>query len=193
MTYFFQEQNSQKRKPVYLKFVDAVAIVNSEKPQSVDYKKLIEKEKTNEEEQSNVKYNLIFTLSGNDLVYLPEKELTDEEAKSIDWEDTKSILPHLYLVKEMNPSVKPNGLMRFQQFYKSDSITISSEDAKELFDIESKSGLSEEIKYGTVDMLQRCIKVFTDKLGKKVVPYWEFPNGCWNRKRAEELGFIKID
>lgn len=190
MTYFFQEQNTKKRKPVYLKFVDAIAIVNSEKPESIDYKKLIDKEKNNEEDQANLKYDLLFTLSGNDLVYLSEKELTEEEAKAIDWEDTKSILPYLYIVKEMNPSVKPNGLMRFQQFYKSDSITISSDEAKELFNIENKTGLSEEIKYGTVDMLQRCIKVFTDKLGRKIVPYWEFPNGCWNNQKAKALGLF---
>ena len=39
-------------------------------------------------------------------------------------------------------------------------------------------------------MWQRCIKVFTDKLGKKIVPYWKFPNGCWSKEKAEELGLI---
>lgn len=193
MTYFFQEQNNKTRKPVYLKFVDAVAIVNTEKPSSIDYKMLIEKEKTNEEDQANAKYGLIFTLANNDLVYLPNKELVDEEIKAIDWNNLEAILPYLYTVKEMNPSIKPNGLMRFQQFYKADSIAISSDDTKELFDIETKNGLSEEIKYGTINMLQRCIKVFTDKLGKKIVPYWEFPNGCWNNEKAKELGLIRIN
>lgn len=187
MTYFFQDQNSKKRKPEFLKFVDAVAIVNGEKPQSIDYKKLIDKEKTNEEEQANIKYDLIFTLSGNDLVYLPEKELTDEEIRKINWYDLKSIQPFLFVVKDMNPS---QNKIIFQQFYKSDAISISSDDAKSLFDIESKNGLSEEIKYGTVDMLQRCIKVFTDKLGRKIVPYWEFPNGVWNNDKAKALGLL---
>ena len=49
---------------------------------------------------------------------------------------------------------------------------------------------TEEIKYGTVPMLQRCIKVFTDKLGKKIVPYWVFPNGCRNKEIAEKLDLI---
>lgn len=188
MTYFFQEQNSKKRKPAFLKFVDAVAIVNNEKPLSIDYKMLIENEKTNEEEQSNVKYDLIFTLAGNDLVYLPDEELSEERIKEIDWADFKAIQPYLYIVKDMNPS---QDKVFFQQFYKADSINISSDDAKSLFDMESKNGLSEKIKYGTVDMLQRCIKVFTDKLGKKIVPYWEFPNGCWNVEKAKELGLVQ--
>ena len=49
---------------------------------------------------------------------------------------------------------------------------------------------TEDIKYGVVAMMQSCIKVFTDKLGKKVVPYWEFPNGSWDKNRAKELGLI---
>jgi len=192
MVYFFQRKDKNSSSlvgkiiPKFLKFIDAVAIVNNEKPTSVDYQKLIEKERTNEEFQSDVRYDLLFTLAGNDLVYLPEKELTEGEIKEINWNDFKSIQPFLFVVKDMNPS---QNKIVFQQLYKSDSITISSDDAKELFDIESKNGLSEEIKYGTVDMLQRCIKVFTDKLGKKVVPYWEFSNGCGNREssKASEL------
>jgi len=39
-------------------------------------------------------------------------------------------------------------------------------------------------------LFQNCVKVFTDKLGKKIVPYWEFKNGCWDRERAKELGII---
>lgn len=190
MTYFFQEQNSIKRKPSFLKFVEAAAIVNNEKPTSIDYKKLIEKEKTNEEDHANTKYNLIFTLAGNDLVYLPQKELSEEEIKEINWTDFNAIQPYLYIVKEMNPS---RNEIVFQQFYKADSISTSADDAKSLFNIESKDGLSEEIKYGDTKMWQRCIKVFINKLGKKVVPYWEFPNGCWDKKRAKELGLINPD
>ncbi|HEY5462589.1 MAG TPA: HNH endonuclease domain-containing protein [Hanamia sp.] len=45
-----------------------------------------------------------------------------------------------------------------------------------------------EIKYD--GKKQNIIKVFTYKLGKKVVPYWEFPNGCWDKEKAMELGLI---
>jgi hypothetical protein len=38
--------------------------------------------------------------------------------------------------------------------------------------------------------IQKIIKVYIDKLGKKVVPYWEFPNGCWDKKKAKELGLL---
>ena len=66
----------------------------------------------------------------------------------------------------------------------------SQADSKSLFKNPELKEQTEEIKYGTVPMLQRCIKIFTDRLGKKVVPYWEFPNGCWDKERALELGLI---
>ena len=85
----------------------------------------------------------------------------------------------------MNPSLSK---IVFQHLYKADSIKITEADSKFLFNNPELKEQTEEIKYGTVPMLQRCIKVFTDKLGKKVVPYWEFPNGCWDKDKAIELG-----
>ena len=87
----------------------------------------------------------------------------------------------------MNPS---RNEIVFQQFYKADAINISEADAKSLFKNPDLKELTEEIKYGDTKTWQSCIKVFTDKLGKKVIPYWEFPNGCWNKERAKELGLI---
>lgn len=194
MTYFFQEKNkdgeidtSKNRMPKFLKFIDAVNIINSEKPNSIDYKKLIEKEKTNEEIQEGIEYDLVFTLSKNDLVYLPDRVLSEEETRNINWSNKQAIAPYLYIVKEMNPSLSK---IVFQQLYKADSIKISEADSKSLFKNPELKEQTEEIKYGTVPMLQRCIKIFTDRLGKKVVPYWEFPNGCWDKGRALELGLI---
>lgn len=194
MTYFFQEKNiegtideTKNRVPKFLKFIDAVSIINAEKPNSIDYKKLIEKERTNEELQNGINYDLVFTLAKNDLVYLPDNVLTKEQVVEINWHDKQAILPYLYIVKDMNPSQK---LIVFQQLYKADSIKITEADSKSLFNSLELKEQTEEIKYGTVPMLQRCIKVFTDKLGKKVVPYWEFPNGCWNKEKAKELGLI---
>lgn len=193
MVYFFQSAQKQEtdmpnsRIVKFLKFIDAVSIINTDKPETIDYKKLIEKEKTIEEFQNDEKYNLIFTLAKNDMVYLPETNLTEEQMKEINWQDKSSLLPYLYIVKEMNPSLKK---IAFQQISKADAITISEADVKSLFHNSELKEQIEEIKYGTVPMLQRCIKVFTDKLGRKIVPYWEFSNGCWNKKQAKQLGLL---
>lgn len=191
MVYFFKEKNDNiltaKRQVKFLKFIDAVSIINNDKPDKIDYIKLIEKERTNEEMQSEKRFNLLFTLSKNDLVYLPNTELTQEQIEAIDWNKKPSILPYLYIVKDMNPSQK---LIVFQHLYKSDSITINETDAKKMFNDSNLKELTEEIKYGTVPMLQRCIKVFADKLGRKIVPFWEFPNGRWDNQKAIELGLI---
>jgi hypothetical protein len=146
---------------------------------------LIEKERTNEEIQSGKEFDLLFTLAKNDLVYLPNEDITQEQIGAVNWNEKTGIIPYLYIVKDMNPSRRE---VVFQQFYKSDSITINGSDAKKIFDIDDIKELSEEIKYGTVPMLQRCVKVFTDKLGRKIIPFWEFPNGCWNSVKAKELG-----
>lgn len=56
----------------------------------------------------------------------------------------------------------------------------------------SNKFLKEQIIFKNKEMWQNCTKVYTDKLGKKIVPYWEFPNGCWNKERAIESGLIVI-
>ena len=186
MTYFFKNKNDEnaKRKIKFLKFIDAVNIVNTEKPNKIDFSKLIEKDKTNDELLENVQFDLLFTLIKNDLVYLPDDE---ENIEIIDWDNFGLISKKLFIVKDMNHSQK---LVVFQQFYKADSINISEADAKSLFKNKELKKQTEEVKYGVVEMLQSCIKVFTDKLGKKIVPFWEFKNGCWDKERAIELGLI---
>lgn len=186
MTYFFKNKNNEKakREIKFLKYIDAVNIINSEKPLKIDYINLIEKEKTNAELLDNVQFDLLFTLIKNDLVYLPD---AGEEIEKIDWNNISLISKKLLTVKDMNPSLSK---IIFQQFYKADAISISEADAKSLFKNVELKEQNEEIKYGVIEMMQTCIKVFTDKLGKKVVPYWEFPNGCWDNKRAKELGLI---
>ena len=186
MTYFFKNRNDENsiREIKFLKYIDAVSIINSEKPNKIDYTKLIEKEKTNSELLEKVQFDLLFTLTKNDLVYLPD---ASEEIENIDWENIILISKKLFIVKDMNPS---RNEIVFQQFYKADAINISEADAKSLFKNPDLKELTEEIKYGDTKTWQSCIKVFTDKLGKKVIPYWEFPNGCWNKERAKELGLI---
>jgi hypothetical protein len=114
--------------------------------------------------QYGIEYDLVFTLIKNDLVYLSDNVLTKEQSEEIDWSNKQAILPYLYIVKDMNPSQK---LIVFQQLHKADSIKISEADFKSLFNNSELKEQTEEIKYGTVPMLQRCIKVFIDKLGKK--------------------------
>jgi hypothetical protein len=189
MTYFFKGKGEtallDNRQIKFLKFIDAVSIINHEQPNKIDYKKLIEKQRTNEELISGKEYELLFTLAKNDLVFLPQKDLKQEEVEAIDWNDKAAINPFLYIVKDMNPSLSK---IVFQHFYKADSIKISEFDARALFDNPELKEQIEEIKYGTVQMLQRCIKIFTDKLGKKIIPYWHFPNGCWEKETAKKLG-----
>lgn len=184
MTYFFRNKTEKtkdaKRSIEFLKLLDAARIVSFEKPDKIDYSKFM----------SNPECELIFMLAKNDLVYLPDNKLTTDQMEQINWEDKQSILPYLYIVKDMNPS---RNEIVFQQLYKADSIKITEADSKSLFNNPELKEQTEEIKYGTVPMLQRCIKIFSDKLGKKIVPYWEFPNGCWDKERALELGLIHLN
>ena len=192
MVYFFiarnNEEDNYKREIKFLKFIDAIGIIDSEKPNKIDYTKLIDKQISNDEFQEGIKYDLLFTLAKNDLVYLPETILTKEQIDEINWDNKQTILPYLYVVKDMNPSLEK---ILFQHINKADAIKITEADAKSLFKNSDMKEQIEEIKYGTVDMLQRCIKVFTDKLGTKVIPYWEFTNGSWNKETAKKLGLIQ--
>jgi len=182
MTYFFKEKGENRRDAErsieFLKLLDAVRIVSFEKPDKLDYSTLISKPTC----------DLIFTLAKNDLVYLPNTRLTDEQLDDIDWNNKESLMPYLYIVKDMNPS---RNEIKFQQFYKADSIKISEADSKSLFNNPELKEQIEGIKYGDTNMWKRCIKVFTDKLGKKIVPYWDFPNGCWDSVTAKKLGLVK--
>ncbi len=162
MTYIFVpkgvNRKDAKREIEFLKFFDAVKIITSEKPDKIDYTKLMVKPE----------YELLFTLSKNDIVYLPEKELTDEQLNEINWANRSEVIPKLYVVKEMPASL---GKIIFQHIYKSDSISVSEEEAKSLFGDSKK--LEEEIKYGDTNMWKRCIKVNIDKLGNSIKPFWK--------------------
>jgi len=164
MTYIFVPKGSNrkdaKREIEFLKFFDAIKIITAEKPDKIDYSKLIMKPD----------YDLLFTLSKNDIVYLPEEELTDEQINEINWSNRSEIIPKLYVVKEMPASL---GKIVFQHIYKSNSISVSEEEAKSLFGNSNINKLEEEIKYGDANMWKRCIKVRIDKLGKNIKPFWD--------------------
>lgn len=170
MTYVFVPNNSNrkdgKRELEFLKFFDAVKIITAEKPDKIDYSKLITKPE----------YDLLFTLSKNDIVYLPDEELKDEQINEINWNNRSEIIPKLYVVKDMNPS---RNEIIFQHIYKSDSISVTEDEARALFSNPILKKIEEEIKYGDTNMWKRCIKVFIEKIGNKVLPFW------LSRKSAE--------
>lgn len=161
MTYVFVPEDSNrkdaKRELEFLKFFDAVKIVTLEKPDKIDYQKLIKKED----------YKLLFTLSKNDIVYIPNEMLTDEQIAEINWNEKREIIPKLFVVKEMTPS---RNEIVFQHLYKSDSIRVNGDEAENILNTEK---LEEQIKYGDTNMWKRCIKVDIDKLGSEIKPYWK--------------------
>jgi len=160
MTYIFVPKGSNrkdaKREIEFLKFFDAVKIITAEKPDKINYSALITKPEC----------DLLFTLSKNDIVYLPDDVLTDEQIAEVDWNDRSEIISRLYVVKEMTPS---RNEIVFQHLYKSDSIRVDEDEAKNILNL---SKLEEEIKYGDTNMWKRCIKVSIDRLGREIKPYW---------------------
>lgn len=161
MTYIFVPKGSNridaKREIEFLKFFDAVKIITTEKPDKINYNTLVAKPE----------FELLFTLSKNDIVYLPDETLTDEQISEINWNDNSEIIPKLYVVKEMTPS---RNEIVFQHIYKSDSIRINDDEAKNILQTQK---LEEEIKYGDTNMWKRCIKVNIDKLGKSILPFYK--------------------
>ncbi len=168
-----------------LKFLEAVNIINLLKPNKIKYSELINNPDIN-------KYDLAFTIAKSDLVYLPDRALSQEEIRAIDWKNFKEISNHLHIVKDINPS-QPQSYFMFQKHTQSDEITFNETDAKNIFNNPELKAQTETEKYGNAFYRDNCIKVFTDKLGKIVVPYWVFPNGCWDKKKAKELGLITND
>jgi CRISPR/Cas system Type II protein with McrA/HNH and RuvC-like nuclease domain len=177
-----ESEKSLKREIKVLKFLEAVNIINQDKPDKINYSQLIPS-------LDRDKYELGFTLAKNDLVYLPEKALLQDEIDAIDWNNNKEISKHLYIVKDINPSL-PQSYFMFQKHLNSDAISINETDMKHLFSNLELKAQEEKLKFGNAFYRDNCIKVFTDKLGKKVVPYWEFPNGCWDKVKAKELGLM---
>lgn len=160
MTYVFVPEDSNRqdarRELEFLKFFDAVKIVTLDKPDKIDYQKLIKKED----------YKLLFTLSKNDIVYIPDEVLMDEQIAEINWKEKKEIIPKLFVVKEMTPS---RNEIVFQHLYKSDSIRVNGDEAENILNTEK---LEEQIKYGDTNMWKRCIKVDIDRLGREIKPYY---------------------
>ncbi|MCF8460328.1 MAG: hypothetical protein K9G46_06365 [Flavobacteriales bacterium] len=191
MTYIFsvtdRKTNSTKRVWNFLKFIDAVRLIDQSKPEKINYSTLYDKNMLNYELKETEESRLLFTLAKNDMVYLPTEQLSIEEIEAIDWTDFQSVLPFLFIVKDMNPS--RNSIV-FQKITIATSITLA-EDVANNFVRKGSAKTDEEIKYGKPEMLDRCIKVFSDGLGKKLVPYWEFPNGSWDQPKAQELGLVR--
>ena len=88
----------------------------------------------------------------------------------------------------MNPSRKE---IVFQHHTYADGIKLNVAETRSVLKNDSLAAQTEDIKTGNVEMAQRCIKVFADKLGKKVGPYWHFPNGSWDEMIAQKIGLIQ--
>jgi CRISPR-associated endonuclease Csn1 len=176
MLYMFEKsgENKKIREWRFLKFLDAIRLLDAEKPDKISYKDLLTHE-------NSAEYPLIFTLQQNDLIYLPDK---DEDINAIDFNDVVSISQKLYNIKDLNPS---RDEVKIQKNAVADSIELAKTDVQQAFPTVNAKDLSEEIKFGTIDVLNRCIKVFTNKLGNKIVPYWKLPHGCWDRETAQKL------
>lgn len=50
--------------------------------------------------------------------------------------------------------------------------------------------LEEQDMQKNIELFENCVKVFTNRLGTKIVPYWMFNNGIWHKSKAKELGLI---
>ena len=172
----FEKSGEEKkiREWRFLKFLDAIRLLDLEKPDKINYKDLLTHENSKE-------FPLIFTLQQNDLIYLPEK---DEDMSTINFDDVHTILNKLYDVKDLNPS---RNEVKIQKNNIADAIELAKTDVEQIFPSLNIKDISENIKFGAIDILERCIKIFTNKLGDKIVPYWKFPNGCWDKETAQKL------
>lgn len=177
--YIFEhnKDKSMKRESRFLKFIDAIRLIDFNKPENIIFSEFLTHE-------NNSEYNLAFTLQGNDLIYLPKE---NESIESIDFKNISEISERLYIVKEINPSLKNIAL---QKHTSADSISLNKGDIEQIgLSIEAKD-INEIIKISSTSFIQNCIKVFTNNLGKKVIPYWEFKDGCWNKDDAKTNGLL---
>ncbi|CAN5609923.1 type II CRISPR RNA-guided endonuclease Cas9 [soil metagenome] len=170
-----------KRRVEVLKFIEAINIINNEKPDKIKYSELFPL-------KDIVNYELAFTLAKRDLVFLPEKAISEEEINLIDWDDNALISERLFIVKDISPS--RSEVFKFQKHLHASTITINDEDAKSIFNNPDLKSQFELYEIGNVAYTNNCIKVYIDKLGKKIVPYWKFPNGSWNNEIARKLGLL---
>ncbi len=180
MLYIFYNKESKERDWKFLKFIDAIKLIDSEKPLKIKTSELLKHEEKN--------FQLLFTLQKDDLIFLPDKS---DDLEAIVEEDSfyrniSELTSKLYVVRDINPSL--NKIV-IQKHTIADAIQVKKDDAHQIIDGVNKD-LVEEVKYGTADMLKRCIKLFSDKLGKTIVPYWKLPNGCWEKETAKRLGLI---
>ncbi|MFH1004959.1 MAG: type II CRISPR RNA-guided endonuclease Cas9 [Bacteroidota bacterium] len=64
---------------------------------------------------------------------------------------------------------------------------VNAKDAKEK---NENAFIKEQKIFREESLFQNCIKVYTNKLGTKVVPYTKFKNGIWNKEDAIKTGLL---
>ncbi|WP_152269938.1 hypothetical protein [Agriterribacter humi] len=145
---------------------------------------LMSKKLKDEEENYNIEKERVENLSNNHSIW--KKNLSKNDLKF-----------HKTTIKEKEAEIKRDKKLLKEHFDESENLEKAIKNLADKITFNSKTDKKGKIKEAepiqepferkTKDDIQKIIKVFTDKLGKEIVPYWEFPNGCWNRERAEEL------
>lgn len=107
-------------------------------------------------------YNLLFTLTHNELVYVP---YPDEDVTTIDWMDTHKIFQRVYRVVKFSGSQ-----YYFQPHYFSKEIIIENESLKIGEFNKGTNGTEFAIDLDKSNIKKCCIKIAIDKLGKEIKP-----------------------
>jgi CRISPR/Cas system Type II protein with McrA/HNH and RuvC-like nuclease domain len=154
MLYVFENEETGNREVEFLKFIDAIAIINEQKPEHIVYENLL---------PAKPGYRLLFTLQKNDLVYWNPS--VHQEEVSFKTKNIASLSKHLYVVKDINPS---QGKIFIQSHTTADAIKLNEADIKHLLPQAKTKTIDETIKFGSVEMAKQCIKLNVDPLGKSI-------------------------
>jgi CRISPR-associated endonuclease Csn1 len=107
-------------------------------------------------------YKLLFTLTHNELVYVP---YPDEDITTIDWTDTRKIFQRVYRVVKFSGSD-----YYFQPHYFAKEISINA-DEKTIGEFnKGTNGTQFVIENSNINIKRNCIKITIDKLGKEIKP-----------------------
>lgn len=142
----YKAHNSDERKFKVIPFFDAATIKS-----------------INRDVIENIEgYNLLFTLTHNELVFVP---YPDEDITTIDWTDTHKIFQRVYRV------VKFSGLrFYFQPHNYSKEILIETNNQKiGEFNV-GTNGTEFAIDVDKINIKKYCVKIIVDKLGKEIKP-----------------------
>ncbi len=154
---FYEHPETKLRKFDVVSFFDAVHLkVNGENPYQTEMG----------HGYINEGYRLIFTLSHNDLVYIPQNAVLD----SIDWK-SKKLFPQIYRIVKFS-----DNRLYFQPHYFAKEITIHHGVAKTASDYKGEfskgTNGTEKVFNSDVSIKDICIKLDIDRLGN-IKPFYQ--------------------